>query len=146
MSDCKLARVKQLTVEAEGCEVRTFRKGTMIFLNREYPVVELPAGFEGFQALAHEANNTDALEYKVTSQSKGRIYIAVRQNSRTEAGLAGWKQLKDSRIEYTTNGNSKPGILYIYYRNINPGQTVTLPEVIDFASVTLLAPKIVYNH
>ena len=138
--------VPEVTVEAEGCEVRTFRKGTMIFLNREYPVVELPAGFEGFQALAHEANNTDALEYKVTSQSKGRIYIAVRQNSRTEAGLAGWKQLKDSRIVYTTNGNSKPGILYIYYRNIKPGQTVTLPEVIDFASVTLLAPKIVYNH
>ncbi len=138
--------VPEVTVEASGCQVRTLMKGAQIFLNRAYPVTELPAAFEGFQMLAHEANNVEALEYKVTSATKGRIYIAVRQNSRTETGLSGWKQLDDSRIVYTTNGNSKPGILFIYYKEVKAGQTVRLPEVVDFASVTLLAPKIVYTE
>lgn len=135
-----------VTAEGGGFEVRVLDEGAIFFLNRNYPVVELPAGFAGFQMLSHDATNTEALKCKATADVKGRIYIAVRQNSRTEDGLIGWKQLRDSRIVYTTNGNSKPGVLYIYYKNVKPGQAVRLPEVIDFAGVTLLAPEIKYTR
>lgn len=49
---------------------------------------------------------------------------------------------RNSEIIYPTRGN--PGILYIYRKDVKAGETIKLPETVDFAGISLLAADIEY--
>lgn len=153
-SDDKAAPAKQpddnvsriaVTAQGEGFALRKFALGQKFFINRVYPLSEVPERFTGFDMLVHAAIKGQVQHCKVTAAEKGRLYIAVRRNSITSADLGGWKPERNSEIRYTTHDKAKPGILYIYYKDVKAGQAVTLPETKDFAGVTLLAAKIEYR-
>lgn len=153
-SDDKAAPAKQpddatsrmaVTAQGEGFELRKLAVGQKFFINRVYPLSTVPERFAGFDMLVHAALKNQVQHCKVTAAEKGRLYIAVRRNSITSGDLGGWKPERNSEIRYTTHDKAKPGILYIYYKDVKAGQTVTLPETRDFAGVTLLAAKIEYR-
>lgn len=139
--------VSRIAVKAqgEGFELRKLAAGEKFFVNRVYPLSMVPERFAGFDMLVHSAIKDEVQHCKVTAAEKGRIYIAVRSNSITAADLNGWKAERDSELRYTTHDKNKPGILYIYYKDVKSGQTIALPETKDFAGVTLLAAKIEYE-
>lgn len=141
------AATAQLTVKAqgEGFELRKLDVGEKFFINRPYPLSMVPQRFAGFDMLVHAALKDEVQRCRVTVAEKGRIYIAVRNNSITASDLDGWKPERNSEIRYTTHDKNKPGILCVYYKDVKAGQTIALPETKDFAGVTLLAAKIEYG-
>ena len=131
-------------VKGKGYELRTFERGAKPFLNRDYPINMLPEAFAGFQMLCSEVDNmVPSQKATVTPEKDGRVYILARRNHLTEPDLKGWKILKDSETRYPTR--SKPGILYIYYKEAKAGKPVELPVTKDFAGITPLARTIRYE-
>lgn len=131
-----------VTAYGSGFELRKFEKGTEFFLNRNYKISSLPERFSGFMMLSHAAEKDQTQKCRVKAKSDGRIYIVLRSNSRNAGCIDGWIMERNSEIIYPTRGN--PGILYIYRKDVKAGETIKLPETVDFAGISLLAADIEY--
>lgn len=129
-------------VQGDRFELRKLSLGEKFFINRVYPLSLVPARFAGFDMLVHAAVKDGVQHCRVTATGNGRIYLVARRNSVTSADLAGWKPERNAEIRYATHDRNKPGILFIYSKQVKAGQTVTLPQTKDFAGVTLIASKI----
>ena len=133
-----------VTAKADGMEVRTIDVGTLYFTNRKYPISEVSENLKGWQMLAQPASNDTVRPCKVTASEDGKIYILCRNNKRNDPHVAGWSLDKATKVVYQTNNPEKPGIIYLYSINVKKGQTIELPQTLDFAGATLVAKQIVY--
>lgn len=130
--------------KADGMEVRPLAVGTVYFMNRKYKVIEMSDNLKGWQMLSQTASNESPRSCKVTAEKDGKIYVLARYNKKNDQYMKDWTIDKSTVVKYATNDPAKPGVVYLYTKDVKAGQTVALPQTIDFAGATLISEKISY--
>lgn len=126
--------VMTITVEAPvgTFERRTLTNGALLYTNRIYTLINIPAEFEGFDFLA--SNGGEVNSGTIVPSTNGIIYVMAKSG-----GLTGWTEIENSKSMILTVE------LSIYQKQVTAGDRIPIPGLTNFQGATPLAKRIKYG-
>ena len=121
-----------LSIEGRGFKLATFDNDALAFGNRTYVWRDVPAAFRGWRYT--QTNGGQLAAITVTAKQQTTLFAATTKAM--AAKVSGWTETDDG-FHYTDGGQTEMRVLK---RDVEQGQTVTLPQGGWTSTLLLMAP------